>query len=89
MTIRWSETAGDALEDLHGYIALHGGRTVAAEIVHSLCRLIERLQSYPRMGRAGRVAGTSELSHPPYVIVYQIAENVINIVDIFDGRRQR
>lgn len=89
MTIRWSEPAGDAIENLYTYIALNRGEAIAARIVDDICRLIERLKAYPRMGREGRVEGTRELPHPPHVIVYQIVGDVINILDVFDARRQR
>lgn len=36
----------------------------------------ERLDSSPKLGKAGRVKGTRELvAHPSYVIVYQVNES--------------
>jgi len=55
---------------------------------------VERLAEFPRMGRAGRVAGTHEwvVRGLPYIIVYEIGTidpDELLILGIFHGARDR
>ena len=57
--------------------------------------LLERLEhltglllDFPLMGKRGLVAGTREfvLTGTPYILVFQLKDDVINIVSVRDGR---
>jgi toxin ParE1/3/4 len=70
--INYSDDALADLLALRQYIALHNpsaANRVAARIIQS----VNRLQTHPRFGKPGRVAGTRELIIPrfPYSIVYE------------------
>ncbi|WP_207779334.1 type II toxin-antitoxin system RelE/ParE family toxin [Zavarzinia aquatilis] len=49
-----------------------------------------RLSEHPHLGRAGRVADTRELVIPrtPYVAVYSIGPDAIDILAVFHGARR-
>jgi plasmid stabilization system protein ParE len=51
----------------------------------------ERLTEFPRMGHAGRVAGTHEwvVRGLPYVIVYQSDATEVLILGVFHGAQDR
>ncbi len=46
---------------------------------------VAQLQTFPNLGRPGEVSGTRELVSPPYVIVYRIADEFIEILHIWHG----
>jgi toxin ParE1/3/4 len=49
----------------------------------------ERLADHPYMHRPGRVDGTREaIVHPNYLLVYRVAETVIEIVSVLHARQQ-
>jgi len=50
-----------------------------------MCARIERLVACPSLGRSGEVAGTRELVAAPYVVVYRVRDEVIEIVQIWHG----
>jgi len=50
-----------------------------------MCARIERLVACPSLGRSGEVAGTRELVVAPYVVVYRVRDEVIEIVQIWHG----
>ena len=55
------------------------------------CRLnVARLAANPALGRAGRVPTTRELvvSPTPYLIVYRVRSETVEILRIFHGARQ-
>ena len=47
------------------------------------------LREFPWIGRAGRLPNTRELSVPslPYLIVYEVAPDVVTVLAIFHGAR--
>lgn len=87
MKLRWSERAVSDLEAIYDYIA-EDKPDAAASVVEKVIQTAERLQMHPHLGRAGRYQGTRELIHPPFVIVYSIAADAINIHTIFHGNRR-
>jgi toxin ParE1/3/4 len=42
------------------------------------------LETFPNLGRAGRIAGTREITMAPYVIVYRVAQ-AVEILRIYHG----
>ena len=68
-----------------------GGRDLNAAIRIRLLILerVERLRSFPEIGRPGRVAGTRELIvHPNYVVIYQVKDNAIDILRVLHSRQR-
>ncbi len=88
MNLRWSRAAEAQLEDTREYIA----RENPAAAIRTVVRIIkatERLERYPNSGRRGRVDGTLELvvSGLPYVVVYEVRNDLIEIHGIFHTAR--
>jgi toxin ParE1/3/4 len=87
MEIRWSEPAAEDLERICGWIERdnpEAARRVAATIYNG----VGKLREFPAMGRASsRLEGRRELVFPPlpYIAVYQIKKNHIEISRIFHG----
>lgn len=71
-------------------------RYVAEKDPQAARKLMERLESailpvaeHPYLYRPGRVPGTRELvAHPNYVLVYQVAFERIEVIDVMHARQQ-
>ena len=70
--VRYSADAIADLLALREYIALNNP-SAAARVAARIRRSVDRLATYPKFGKAGRVEGTRELVSPkfPYTIVYE------------------
>jgi len=87
MTIQWTPTAARDLEDVRDYIAQDNEDAAIATIARLLAG-IEALSRHPQLGRVGRVAGTRELVMPPYVAVYRVAKDAVEIHSILHSARR-
>jgi len=87
MEIRWSLPAAEDLERICAWIErdnVEAARRVA-KIIFDGCAQLSRS---PQLGRSSsRLPGRRELPFPPlpYIAVYQIKENVVEISRIFHG----
>ena len=63
MRVRWTTDAADDLERICDYIALSRPDS-ARRVAQSVVGRISELQTFPRIGRSGRVAGTREIAFP-------------------------
>jgi toxin ParE1/3/4 len=81
--VRWTEAAAAHVEDIYDFIARDNPDAVSA-IVEKLIAAVERLTAYPNLGRAAE-HGARKLIHPPFVIVYRVVEDVINVESVFHG----
>ncbi len=88
MRLRWSETAGNQLEEIHEYLTA-AGSALPEQVIAGIFEAAEQLILHPRLGHPGRREGTRELTHRPYVIVYEVVEEVVNIASVFHGSRHR
>lgn len=89
MELRWTEEAANDLEHITDYLFENApGR--AAEIVREIYDAPSGLLMFPSRGRRGKQEGTRELvlSPLPYIVVYQIAGDVIHIVRILHGAQK-
>ena len=89
MRIGWLDEAVDDLESLRAYIATDNP-TAADRIVGQLSRSVARLGDFPNAGRAGRVAGTRELTVPrtPFVVVYHVVADEVRILRVLHGAQR-
>jgi toxin ParE1/3/4 len=86
--IRFSTRAFNHLEHIHAYIA-RDNWDAAAETVEKILRAIDKLAEYPQIGRPGTRAGTRELVHPPFLIVYRIVDDALLSVEaVLHGSRR-
>jgi plasmid stabilization system protein ParE len=86
------EGAYDDLERIYAWIARDEPR-LADNVVERIVDNTARLGRFPRLGHAGKVAGTYEWVVPglPYIIVY-VADHeadVLDVLAIFHGAQSR
>jgi len=89
LPIVWLPSADADLEDITDYI---GQRNVEAaeRLWHRLRSSVKLASSYPYMYRMSRrVPGTREiLAHPNYRVLYRVAEQRIEVVNVVHVRRE-
>lgn len=90
MRIRWTESAVRDLTNICDYIEEHSGDPTACRIALSIHQASEILGQFPECGRTGRKPGTRELvlSGLPYLAVYRIHHDAVEIVRILHGAQQ-
>lgn len=90
MRLRWTPAAADDLEAIWGYLAQHLPAFAQSTILQ-IYQSTQALRSSPLRGRVGREEGTRELVLPrlPYVVVYRVREDDIEILHIYHGARNR
>lgn len=89
MNIIWMPEALMDLECIEEYIA-EDSAISATEVVQTIFLYVSKhLETFPRSGRAGRVAGTLELIVPrlPYFIPYRITPTQIDILRVYHTSR--
>jgi addiction module RelE/StbE family toxin len=90
MRLRWTPAAADNLESIKDYLARHLPAFAQSTILE-IYQTILTLRSNPYRGRAGREEGTRELVLPrlPYIVVYRVKENDVEILHIYHGAQHR
>ncbi|MCA9040727.1 MAG: type II toxin-antitoxin system RelE/ParE family toxin [Planctomycetaceae bacterium] len=90
MKIRWLRSGLVSLRSAHAYVQAESPRQ-ARELVVRLERAIQRLEEFPNSGRNGTVPGTTELVIPnlPYLVVYRVMEEEVQILRFFHIRRYK
>ena len=73
MRLRFTAEAREHIAGIYSYIS-DRSPAAATQVIARIRLAAERLTEFPRMGRAGRVAGTHEwvVRGLPYIIVYEI-----------------
>ena len=87
-TVRWSDEASTDLVEIIDYIEQHN--PIAAQGLHAaIVQSAESLPLMPYLFRSGRVSGAREhVVHPNYIVVYQVGEDVIDILRVLHSRQQ-
>ena len=83
MELRWTEESADDLERIADHLFQHSpGR--AADLLREIYSFCAGLAKFPYRGRPGRKGGTRELvlAPLPYVVVYRITGDTVEIVRI-------
>ena len=90
MRIRWTQPAVNDLTSISDYLDKHDSAATARRIALAIYECVNSLKRFPRSGRTGRVADTRELviTGLPYVIVYRIREDVVEINRILHGAQK-
>jgi toxin ParE1/3/4 len=88
--LRWTPAAADDLQTIHDYLALHHPE-YRETTIRNLYTSIAELKQFPYKGREGREQGTLELlfSPLPYVGVYRIRNDAVEILRIYHGAQSR
>jgi addiction module RelE/StbE family toxin len=89
MRVRWTTDAADDLERICDYIAKSRPES-ARRVAQSVVEGIGTLETFPRLGRSGRVRGTRELTFPPlpFVAVYEVRDEEIVVLRILHGAQR-
>jgi len=89
MNVIWSRRAIRHLVALREFIEKDSDGNAAA-IAARILDAIEVLRTQPQMGRPGRLSGTRELviSGTPYTVPYRVRRERLELLAVFDGRRQ-
>ena len=76
MRVRWTTDAADDLERICDYIAESRPES-ARRVAQSVVERIGTLETFPHLGRPGRVQGTREVAFPPlpFIAIYEVLES--------------
>lgn len=87
MEVRWSLPAAEDLERICQWIE-RDDPDAARRVARTIYEGCARLKDFPILGRESlRMAGRRELKFPPlpYIVVYQVSPNAVEISRIFHG----
>lgn len=86
MRLRWTVPAADDLEVIKNYLEKQYPR-FAEPTVRTIYQQVRSLKKTPHLGRPGLRGGTRELSLSPlpYVVVYTVKPDAIEILHIYHG----
>ncbi|HWD60104.1 MAG TPA: type II toxin-antitoxin system RelE/ParE family toxin [Stellaceae bacterium] len=84
MQVRWTAPAAQDLENIAAYIRRENPRA-AGRIARALYDAAMSLDNLPERGRIGRIAGTRELIRAPYIIVYRVSTEAVEVLRIYHG----
>jgi toxin ParE1/3/4 len=89
MKIIWTQLALFDLEEAREYI-MATSPSDAIQTINRIEKSLEALESFPQMGRLGRVPGTRELVIPetPFILPYRIQRDSIEILAVIHGARK-
>lgn len=91
MRVRWTTDAADDLERICDYIA-QDRRESARRAAQSVVERTGTLETFPHLGRLGRVSGTREMAFAPlpFVAVYEVidAHDEVWVLRILHGAQQ-
>jgi toxin ParE1/3/4 len=82
--IRWTAEASDQFVSAIEHIQ-EDNPSAAKSVAEEVLRRVEQLTDFPHLGRRGEVQGTRELSIPPHVIVYRVADDVVEVLHLWYG----
>lgn len=90
MHVRWTAAAAEDLYSIARYIA-RDNPPAARNVAKTLYDGCERLRDVPYRGRTGREEGTRELvfSGLPYIAVYRIVEQTVELLHIYHAAQHR
>jgi len=90
MRLRYRAEAASDLDAIYDYVA-GDSRVAAGKMIARIRDAIGRLRMFPLSGRIGTVAGTREPIVPslPYIVVYQVLDDRIDILGVVHAARDR
>lgn len=90
MRIRWTPLAAENLSVICDYTKEHDSPAAARRVALRIYERVALLSRFPNLGRPGRKPGTRELvlSGLPFVAVYRVREDAIEVIRILHGAQQ-
>jgi toxin ParE1/3/4 len=88
--LHWTEPAVEDLKSICDYVGEHDSPIAARRVALRIYDGLNSLLQFPRKGRPGRKPGTRELifSDLPWLAIYRIRENVIEVNRILHGAQR-
>lgn len=88
MRLRYTPRARLDLAEIHDYIAQENPQA-ARRVIHIIRKAAEALPQNPLVGRAGRIAGTRELtvSRFPFMLAYRVGADEVQILSVIHTAR--
>jgi toxin ParE1/3/4 len=85
----WAPRAQRRLQEIVSFLAAEQ-QAAAERVLEQLLEAARTLEEHPYLGRRGRLRGTRELSvaRTPYLLIYRVRGEVLEVLTIFDGRRR-
>ena len=84
----WTPAAMQDRDAIYDYIEADNPAAALA-LDELLAEKAGRLVDHPRLGRAGRVAGTRELiAHRHYILIYDLAGDQVRVLRVLHAARQ-
>ena len=89
MTLRWSPEAADDFAQIVEFIRQENA-TAADGVALKIYESVSLLRNFPNSGRVGRVRNTRELplTPLPYIVVYRVREEFVEVVRIVHGSQR-
>lgn len=88
MQVNWTKRAASNLDAILTYIA-QDNPLAATKFLSELLQKIDRLQSFPLLGRPGVVPLTRELViHDNYIAYYRVKQQRVEILRVLHVRRK-
>ena len=88
----WLPRAQRELQDILEYYSRDAGQAVAIRLIQRIVRSAEILLDFPRLGKPSQyMEQVRELQVPqlPFLVPYRLRDSRIEILTVFDERRQR
>lgn len=89
MRVRFTPTALDDLVRIRDYLVEHRGTAHATRVGARIRAAIDLLIEFPYIGHLGKVPGTRvrKVTGQPYVVIYRVTEDSVEIVHIYHERQ--
>ena len=91
MRIRFALAALDDLVRIREYLLECHGEAQAARVGARIQASIDLLLQFPYAGHGGEVPGTRvrKVTGQPYIVVYRVTEETIEVVHVYHERQER
>lgn len=90
MKLRWTQRALADLQCLAERIQADGKPMAAQAFVNALADRVDRLKTFPLMGRQGRLQDTRELVvHKNYLVTYRLRADEVQLLQVWHVARER
>lgn len=88
MIVKWTKTALASLQNIAEFIEQDNPER-AKKFVQEIRGKSKSLETFPSIGRAGRVSGTRELvAHENYILIYRVEGEAVQIIRVHHVRQK-
>lgn len=89
MSVKWLRKALTSLEQAHQFIARENPEA-AARVILKIQAAVNQLETFPMLGKPGRVEDTRELVIPnsPFIVIYRMRGKTVQILRVLHTSKQ-